>query len=293
LSDTSGTPAAWSIREERTMTILQCDFHPLSNIFPLMEGEDFEQLKEDIRLYGQREPIDLYENKILDGRNRYRACKDLGIEPTFRDWQGNGSPRAFVVSMNLHRRHLTNEQRRTIIALLLKEDPWQSDRQIADAAKVDHKTVGKVREALITSGELPHLKTTKGKDDKERVRRAPSYQLLDAATKRILQNDASTADEGQMRELLAIKDEPQRHRVARRVWKGCSVAEAKPAGIPLLGEQAEKEVPEDDKAEVILKMLKEIEVELKRPLVSMCRGPVFELVAKIRDMANNRRGKWE
>ena len=57
-------------------------FHPYADIFPLLEGPAFDALVEDIRERGQQEPIWLYEGKILDGRNRYRALQQLGREPT-------------------------------------------------------------------------------------------------------------------------------------------------------------------------------------------------------------------
>jgi ParB-like nuclease domain len=58
-------------------------FHPLADVFPLMQGAEFKDLLEDIKANGQLEPIVLYENKILDGRNRYRACQASGVVPTY------------------------------------------------------------------------------------------------------------------------------------------------------------------------------------------------------------------
>ncbi|WP_081057895.1 ParB N-terminal domain-containing protein [Burkholderia vietnamiensis] len=73
---------------------------------------EFEALKEDIRQNGQQVPISLYHNKVVDGRNRLRACRELGITPLFVSIEDIcGSIGAYVVSMNLHRRHLTEPHR--------------------------------------------------------------------------------------------------------------------------------------------------------------------------------------
>lgn len=101
-------------------------YHEVANIFPLMQGEEFESLKNDIARYGQREAILLHPDKsIIDGRNRHRACCDLGIAPLFRTWDGVGSLVALVVSLNLQRRHLTSLQKAgvsvDILPLLEKE----------------------------------------------------------------------------------------------------------------------------------------------------------------------------
>jgi hypothetical protein len=84
--------------------------HPLSAAFPAMSADDFQALKDDIEVNGQREPVMLYEGMVLDGWHRYRACVELGLKPqqfTF----GDTDPVAFVKSQNLHRRHLTASQR--------------------------------------------------------------------------------------------------------------------------------------------------------------------------------------
>lgn len=88
------------------------DFHPVASLFPMMTGDEFVDLSNDIRDNGLREPIWLHpDGRIVDGRNRYKACRAAGVEPKFRTWDGNGSLVEFVVSLNLHRRHLTSSQR--------------------------------------------------------------------------------------------------------------------------------------------------------------------------------------
>jgi len=101
---------------------MKIEFHPVSEIFPLMNGEAFSQLVADVKANGLREAIWRHENKIIDGRNRYRACGEAGVEPRFQEWDGNGSLVAFVVSLNLHRRHLDESQRAMVAAKIANLD---------------------------------------------------------------------------------------------------------------------------------------------------------------------------
>lgn len=97
------------------------EFHPIAELFPLITGDDFAALVDDIRTNGLREPIWTHDGKIIDGRNRYRACLEAGVAPRFREWDGKGSLTAFVVSLNLQRRHLTPSQRAMVAVEML---PW-------------------------------------------------------------------------------------------------------------------------------------------------------------------------
>src|SRR3712207_3877796 len=86
-------------------------FHEAASIFPLMTGPEYADLKADIDKNGQREPVWLWEGKVIDGRNRVRACRDLGRPVLAREWDGQGSLVDFVLSLNLHRRHMDAWQR--------------------------------------------------------------------------------------------------------------------------------------------------------------------------------------
>lgn len=127
--------------------------HPYANLFPLIEGQEFYDMAEDVRVNGLREQIDLVDiegvMQILDGRNRYRClvwivtegeplgegwgvhagrvltAADLAnhddiwlyqeINPDYYD----GDLLSYVLSKNLNRRHLTDDQRRVVAAKLV------------------------------------------------------------------------------------------------------------------------------------------------------------------------------
>ena len=87
--------------------------HPFSALWPLLEGEDFDKLVADIKANGLRLPILLYRGKILDGRNRHRACLDAGVSPRVESAAAKDDDEALnlVISLNEQRLHLSFEQR--------------------------------------------------------------------------------------------------------------------------------------------------------------------------------------
>ena len=89
--------------------------HPISEIFPAMEGAEFDALVEDIKTHGLLHPLVMYQGKILDGRNRWRACEALGVKPKTTDYRGD-DPLGHVLSLNLTRRHLNESQRAMVAA---------------------------------------------------------------------------------------------------------------------------------------------------------------------------------
>ena len=89
--------------------------HKFAEAIPEMTPSEYSELKEDIKVNGQRIPIILFEGQILDGRNRYRALKELKKEPKTSTFKGSEVEAAsLVISLNIKRRHLTTGQRSII-----------------------------------------------------------------------------------------------------------------------------------------------------------------------------------
>jgi ParB-like chromosome segregation protein Spo0J len=83
-------------------------FHEAANIFPL-DDEHLQSLADDIKKNGQHFAIEILDGKILDGRRRSIACRLAGVEPVLKVVSVD-DPVAYVLSLNLHRRHLTPSQ---------------------------------------------------------------------------------------------------------------------------------------------------------------------------------------
>jgi N6-adenosine-specific RNA methylase IME4/ParB-like chromosome segregation protein Spo0J len=156
--------------------------HPAADMFPLMSRSELKELADDIKQHGLRQPVCIVEDDrgykvLIDGRNRLDALELLGDDErlnlenyiVFEKFPDGFDIYARVVSLNLHRRHLAADQKRDLIARLLKATPEKSDRQIAETVKADHKTVAAVRAEKQATGEIPQLRKTVGKDGKART----------------------------------------------------------------------------------------------------------------------------
>lgn len=93
--------------------------HPMAALFPMLPEDDLRALADDIKVNGQHEPVVLWDGQVLDGRNRLAACELAGVEPRTRTITSCPDPLAFVLSANLHRRHL-NESQRAVLAAKVK-----------------------------------------------------------------------------------------------------------------------------------------------------------------------------
>jgi len=140
--------------------------HEYADLFPMMATADIARLAEDIRENGQADPIITYEGKILDGRNRHQACLLVDVDPVFAEYDGT-EPLAFVVSHNLHRRHLSESQRGMVAAKMANMksgtrtdlgsiDPRSySNNQAAELLNISTATV-KRSKAVLNTG-IPEL----------------------------------------------------------------------------------------------------------------------------------------
>jgi N6-adenosine-specific RNA methylase IME4 len=110
-------------------------YHKFANIFPITT-EMHSTMAADIRQNGLNNPIILFQGQILDGRNRFEACKLAGVEPIFKQFDGNEDQALdYVWSENFHRRHLSSSQRAAVavemddMITMLREDAKK--RQVA------------------------------------------------------------------------------------------------------------------------------------------------------------------
>jgi hypothetical protein len=109
---------ALAIMARPAATKQELTLHPYAGIFPAMTAEEFSGLKESIQAVGQIVPITVYQGQVIDGKERLRACRELGIDPIVREWDGPGDGESllnFVWSSNMVRTHHTRDQIATVM----------------------------------------------------------------------------------------------------------------------------------------------------------------------------------
>jgi hypothetical protein len=111
------------------------EYHEHANVMSMIEGMKFEELRKDIKENGLKYKIVLYQGKILDGRDRYRALKANAHDFTSADFEtlegDYEKARAYVFSTNFQRRQMTNKDKEAMIRLVMERYPDDSDRSIA------------------------------------------------------------------------------------------------------------------------------------------------------------------
>ena len=114
--------------------------HPIADVWPMMDEAKIAELADDIRKNGQLVPVWLYEGKILDGRNRWAACKIAGAEPKTKEYTGD-EPTGFAVSLNDRRRHMNKG---SLAAVAAELEPFFA----ADAKRRYEQTVGRPNKSV-------------------------------------------------------------------------------------------------------------------------------------------------
>jgi hypothetical protein len=139
--------------------------HPATELFPLMADAALDELVADIREHGLRDAIVMHpDGSLLDGRNRYRACEIVGVEPRTVVWDGEaGTELDFVVSVNC-RRHL-NESQRAMVAAKLATGTHGGDRVSEHAANLPHVPTQAQAAALLNVGERTVRTAAKVRDE--------------------------------------------------------------------------------------------------------------------------------
>jgi ParB-like nuclease domain len=140
----------------KDMNLNNLEFHELANVFPLISEEQTKELADDIKKTGLIEPLVLFEDKILDGRNRYNAAKlaNYHLSPddvVEYDVKEDGDPLVFVYSKNILRRHLTVGQRATI-GDVLKERMSKADGKAKDKTKKAAEIAGVAASSVEQAG---------------------------------------------------------------------------------------------------------------------------------------------
>ncbi len=121
------------------------EVHPLAQRMPDMSDTEFNLLKESIEREGLLNPIVLFEGKILDGRHRYRACRELQIVAQFVKYRGN-TPATFVFGNNVPRRHLSVSDKLRLVELFLPDIQAEAQRRQAAGTLASADAKGKTSE---------------------------------------------------------------------------------------------------------------------------------------------------
>jgi hypothetical protein len=166
----------------------------------MLEGQELDALKADMEANAQINKIVLYQGKILDGRNRYKVCTILGIEPETIEYTGD-DPLGLVLSLNLHRRHL-NESQRSIIAAKIANLTHGGDRKSTDFQVANLQLENSVQEKDSPTHSWANPKEPEPVSQKEAAKR------LNVSPRSV--SDAVKVVIG----LFAARPHPTRHRIS-------------------------------------------------------------------------------
>lgn len=159
------------------------ELEAVQNLMPMSE-EDFARLKQSIEADGFRDPIRGYQTdegfQVLSGANRLRAAAELELSMIPVEFVEATDREGYAIEENLARRHLSTEQKRELVAYLLRKDPSAPNLKIAKKAGVSDKTVDAVRKSR---SEIPNVERIDGRGRKVGAKKAapPKPKKLTAA----------------------------------------------------------------------------------------------------------------
>ena len=127
--------------------------HRAATLFPIMSGREFEDLVEDVKRHGLREPVVVSGDQLIDGRNRVRACAAADVVPDVRELEAGIDPVSWVMSVNVHRRHLDASQRALLASRLCEVSGETTLSQAGELMGVSRASVA--RAAAVEKGPEP------------------------------------------------------------------------------------------------------------------------------------------
>src|SRR5882672_1446759 len=134
--------------------------HPDAAIFPMMSDEEIAGLAEDIKTNGLIHPLITGDHDgqevLVDGRNRLAACKQAGVKPTFRKLNGEDQ-KAFILSVNINRRHMTKGQRAIAVAMIYPDGGGGGGHQKDQARKFESISLSYVKKARVILRSSVHV----------------------------------------------------------------------------------------------------------------------------------------
>lgn len=257
--------------------VSEMKWHEASMIFPMMGDSELASLSDDIEKNGQRDPCLIVGGKIIDGRNRWMACKMRGIEPKTKQISEPDDPVAFVLSLNLHRRHLTPSQS-SMCAARAREIYERDAKERRDATLKQNATevenlpqrdVGKARDiagkAFGVSGKsVDHAKRVIEKGIPE-LSKAVDQGRMAVSTAAILATEPEDIQRAEV-------NNPQRNRTYSASRGGGKVSDKKTNNDPIHNHMDSKDFA-ISKAEVAITQLKGI------PQKNKFREEAFQLVS--------------
>jgi ParB-like chromosome segregation protein Spo0J len=216
-------------------------YHPVCLMLPGMTVLEYRELVEDIRERGQRIPIkiDAVTGDTLDGRHRQDACQELDRPVKFELFSGTEAEKvAMIMSENVHRRHLTTQQRAAIAAELatmkrgtrtdLAPSDAMSDAQAAKLMRVSEPTAERAKRrmredpeahALAKEGKLGRRKSEKANIVDER-QRGPTYRGWFEQFRKIPPSDTVTPGVALLPALCQLSLSLPSDRERQAIWAG-------------------------------------------------------------------------